>query len=301
MMERLDTPVAFIVFNRPDTTKQVFECIREAKPTKLYIISDAPRIGRDDDVEKVRETREYVESHIDWDCEVHKNYAETNMGCKMRVSSGISWVLEQEESTIILEDDIVPTQDFFRFCHDMLEYYADNERVMMISGANYVKDYKIEDQYTFSCFAGIWGWATWRRAWKNYDVDIKGWPETDKSGEFRAVQDGLAYMFLKKHMDDVYNHTKDTWDYQWDYCRFKAHGLGVVPKENMIKNIGFGEDATHTDGDMKLDFTTGDVAFPINFNVPVKRNTDFDKAYIKKNFGVRRAFEVAKRRLGLSK
>ena len=264
----------------------------------MYIISDAPRDGRADDEEKVRITREYVESHIDWDCEVHKNYAEHNMGCKMRVSSGISWVLEHETRTIILEDDIVPIPDFFRFCQEMLDEYEDNERVMMVSGANLIHNHSIEKQYTFSCFAGIWGWATWRRAWKDYDVDIKDWPETDKSGEFRKVQNGLAYMFLRKHMYSVYNHEKDTWDYQWDYCRFKKHGLGIVPKNNMIVNIGFGEDATHTDDNFaQEEFPTKPVDFPLVFDVPVKRDCDFDKKYIVKNFGVKRALKVLKKRM----
>ena len=120
---KLTTPVAFIIFNRPDTTKRVFEAIREAKPEKLYLISDAPREGREDDEAKVAETRAYVEEHIDWECQVKKNYATENMGCKMRVSSGITWVLEQEEDTIILEDDVLPNQDFFRYCQEMLEKY----------------------------------------------------------------------------------------------------------------------------------------------------------------------------------
>ncbi len=298
-MFELTTPVAFIIFNRPDTTKEVFEKIREAKPKKLYLISDAPREGREDDVEKVNETRGYVESHIDWDCELHKNYAESNMGCKNRVYTGISWVLENEETTIILEDDVVPMPEFFRYCQEMLEHYKDNEKVMMVSGTNLLKNHKIDKQYTFSCFSSIWGWATWKRAWDKYDVDIKGWPEVHKNGTFKGVQSGLAYMFLKRNMDSVYNHVKDTWDIQWDYCRHINRGLGVVPKENMICNIGFDrEDATHTSGSSDEDFSYGSINFPIDFNVEVKRDLDYDKAYIKKYYGMKKVMNFVKKKFG---
>lgn len=302
MSFELNVPVAFIIFNRPDTTARVFEKIREAKPKKLYIISDAPRAGRDDDVKMVEETRGYVESHVDWDCEVHKNYAESNMGCKNRVASGITWVLEHEERTIILEDDVIPSDDFFKFMQDMLDYYNDNERVMMVSGTNLMKNYKIKGQYTFSCFSSIWGWATWRRAWKKYDIDIKDWPEIHKNGSFKCVQNGLAYAFLKKHMDSVYTHEKDTWDIQWDFCRHKYRGLGVVPAVNMVNNIGFDRaDATHTSGSSDEDFSYGKMEFPIIHNVDVCRDTSYDEAYIRKYYGLKKAFNAINNRLPWNK
>ena len=297
-MDRLTTPVAFIIFNRPDTTMRVFEAIREAKPTKLYLISDAPRADRPDDIPKVEETRKYVEEHIDWDCQVEKNYATENMGCKMRVSSGITWVLSKEDRTIILEDDVLPNQDFFRFCHEMLEYYKNNNRVMMVAGGNLIDDCKIEKQYTFSCFPGVWGWATWARAWKDYDVNIPDWPQYRKKGTLKCVQSGLAYAFLKEHLDQVYEGRKDTWDYQWDFCRYKERGLGIIPRDNMIENLGLNhEDATNTREKSTQTFTVKNVDFPLVFDVPVKRNVVFDKAYIKKNFGMKRAGTVIKNKV----
>lgn len=302
MSFELNVPVAFIIFNRPDTTQVVFDRIRAARPKKLYIISDAPRDGREDDLIKVAETRCYVESHIDWECEVHKNYAESNMGCKRRVASGISWVLEHEERTIILEDDVVPSDDFFPFMQEMLDFYNDSSRVMMISGTNLLKNYEIEGSYTFSCFSSIWGWATWRRAWEQYDIDVKDWPRIDKEGSFRCVQNGLAYTFLKKHMDSVYTHEKDTWDIQWDYCRHKARGLGVVPKVNMINNIGFDRaDATHTNGSSDEDFSYGKLSFPLEHAVEIKRDVDYDEAYIRKYYGVKNAIGAVLRRMPWNK
>ena len=293
----LNVPVAFIIFNRPDTAEKVFEKIREAKPHKLYIIADAPRKGRPDDIEKVSATRKYVEEHIDWDCEVHKNYAEENMGCRNRVSSGITWVLSNEPRTIVLEDDVVPTEDFFRYCQAMLDYYENNRRVMMISGTNLVKNVRFEKQYTFSCYPSVWGWATWARAWKDYDVKISDWPVIRKNKTFKKVQSGLAYLFLRKHMDQVYN-GKDTWDYQWDYCRYKNGGLGIVPKENLICNIGMDRaDATHTSDDIHEDFSVGSMRFPIEFTDEVKRDVLYDRAYIHKNFGMKSVFRAVKRKL----
>lgn len=296
----LVTPVAFIIFNRPDTTLEVIKKIREAKPSKLYIIADAARPNKEGEAEKVAETRRVVEEAIDWDCEIHKNYAKENMGCKMRVSSGISWVFEHEDRAIIIEDDIIPSMDFFRFEQDMLEYYKDNPKVMMVSGVNLVREHSIKTQYTFSCFAGIWGWGTWARAWNKYDADVKEWPKVDKEGRFKCVAPGLAYVFLKKNMDSVYNHTKDTWDIQWDFCRHYYKGLGIVPKVNMINNIGFErEDATHTNSKSYEDFSYGEMTFPIEFTDNVRRDPEYDKAYIKKYFGLRKIFMVIKKKLRL--
>lgn len=295
---KLTTPVAFIIFNRPDTTKEVFEQIRNAKPEKLYLISDAPRAGREDDIDRVAKTRQYVETHIDWDCEVHKNYAEANMGCRDRVSSGITWVLSQEERTIILEDDVVPAPKFFRFCQEMLDEYENNSRVMMVSGTNLLKNYEMKTPYTFSCFSSIWGWATWRRAWEKYDVDIADWPELKKAGTMKKVQNGLAYIFLKRNMESVYTKKKDTWDIQWDYCRHKYRGLGIVPRENLICNIGFDrEDATHTTEGSTEDFSYGDMKFPIEKKIPVKRDVEYDKAYIKKYFGIHKVIHFVKKKV----
>lgn len=295
---QLTTPVAFIIFNRPDTTKVVFEEIRRAKPTKLYLISDAAREDRPKEKEKVDETRNYVETHIDWDCEVHKDYARNNLGCKQRVYTGIDGVLQQEETVIVLEDDVVPAPAFFRYCQEMLEHYQNDPGVMMVSGLNLMKQPVIEKQYTFSYYSSIWGWATWKRAWDLYDADIVDWPEIHKSGAFKKIQSGLAYLFLKKNMNSVYTKKKDTWDLQWDYCRYKYHGLGVVPRENLICNIGFDrEDATHTTGKSEEDFTYGRMEFPLQFDVPVKRDMAYDKAYIRKYFGVKKVIRFLRGKL----
>ena len=292
---KLTTPVAFIIFNRPDTAVQVFEEIRKAKPEKLYIISDAAREGRTEEAEKVKECRQAIENMIDWPCEVKKNYAETNMGCKMRVSSGISWALENEDRIIILEDDVIPSEQFFLYMQQMLEEYKNKKHVMMVSGTNLIKKPEIEGDYTFSFFPSIWGWGTWRRAWsEHYDVDIKDWPEADRTGKLKKIfRDPLSYWLYRRDAYKVYNGEKDTWDIQWDHCRFMQQGLGVVPKYNMVNNIGFDrEDATHTTGASFEDFSYGHMNIPCRIKDRIEYDREYDRAYLKKYMGMTRIIKA---------
>lgn len=299
--EGLHTAVALIIFNRPDTTSKVLEQIKKVQPPRLYLISDAPRKNRQQEAQLVKETRAYVEAQIDWDCQVFKNYAEENMGCRDRVSSGITWLFQQEEKAIILEDDVVPTREFFFYCQELLDKYQDQKDVMMISGTNLVPQPEIKDSYTFSYYSSIWGWATWRRAWELYDVEVKDWPQAHKEGRLRRIQNGLAYLFLKRNMDSVYTKKKDTWDLQWDFCRYEHSGLGIVPKVNMIENIGFNRaDATHTTGNSTEDFTCGVMQLPLQHPEAIQRNMAYDKAYIKKYFGVRKVVEFIKKKLRIN-
>jgi len=290
--------VTYIIFNRPDAVKESFERIRQAKPEKLYVVSDAAKPGDTENAEKVKRCREYVEAAVDWGCEFHKIYAESNMGCRDRVSSGISEVLEKEEDTIILEDDILPAPVFFEYCTELLDHYRYDPKVMMISGCNLLKEAPVETPYTFSCFASIWGWATWARAWEHYDVKVADWPEVKASGKLKRVMRGFPYEVFKREIDSVYTGVKDTWDIQWDYCRDINRGLGIVPRENLISNIGFGADATHTTWEATEDFTYGKMTLPFSEHPPVKRDTVYDAAYIRKNYGSGRVKRFIKKRLG---
>ncbi len=296
-MSDLHIPVTFIIFNRPDVTRQAFECIRRAQPKKLYIVSDAAKPGDEVCALKVAQCRRLVEEGVDWPCEVNRIYATENMGCRDRVSSGITEVLSREEYTIILEDDILPAPVFFPYCQEMLEYYKDDPRVMMVSGVNLMKDYPLEKPYTFSCFSGIWGWATWARAWKNYDVKVSNWPEVKKNGRLKRVMKGFPYLVLSREVDSVYTGKKDTWDIQWDYCRNTHRGLGIVPAANLINNIGFGEDATHTTWEKRDDFSYGEMTLPIVNDQPVCRDTGYDRHYIRRRYGTGRVKDFVMKRL----
>jgi len=281
---KLTTPVVFCVFSRLDTTKQVFEQIRNAKPAKLYIVADSARENKPGEKEKVEAVRKYIEDNIDWPCEVKKNYAPKNMGCGRRISSGLTWVFEQEEQAIILEDDCVPDPTFFRYCQEMLEYYKDNDEVMMISGNNPMSScYPIKEPYLFSKVPFIWGWATWRRSWKYYDFDLMNWPAEFNDPIWKKVLPRKAYWVYSAEFDELYKHHFDTWDYQLMYATIKYNKVNLVPAESLVFNIGFQEESTHTKNApkwMKQDVQP--VCFPLKHVEKVYWDKEFDIEYFSK-------------------
>jgi hypothetical protein len=248
MTASLKTPVAFIIFNRPKCTRKVFARIRDARPEKLYLIADAPRAHKPAEAELCAETRKLVEDMIDWPCEVHKNYAEENIGCRGRVASGISRVFEQEETAIILEDDCLPDPSFFTFCDAMLGRYKDDPTVVQVCGTNLLRYRpRHESSYFFSRYGVIWGWATWRDRWTNYDPSLKNWPEIKEKKLLEpCCLTKEEYMQRVHTLDRIHANKLDTWDYQWSLVKALAKGKSIVPSRNLIKNIGFGSEATHT-------------------------------------------------------
>lgn len=279
----LNTAVLFLVFNRLDTTKQVFEAIRQAKPPRLYVAADGARETKEGEAEKVKAVREYIISNIDWECEVKTLFREQNYGCKMAVSSAITWFFENEEMGIILEDDCLPSQSFFWFCEELLERYKDDMRVGQISGFNPLVEFDFNGaSYGFSKFGPIWGWASWRRAWKNYDVDMKNWEIVKKSNHSDFFTDSRQEKQWRIELfDRMYNKEIDTWDYQWSYTKLTESQLSIIPSVNFIKNIGFGEDATHTTGTAKESFLINfEIAKIIHQNY-ILRNKIFDNLYLK--------------------
>lgn len=279
----LRTAVVFCVFKNLDSTKQVFAKIREARPPKLYIVADAARGQVAGEKEKVEEVRSYVEEHIDWECEVFKSYAQDNMGCGRRISSGLDWVFEKEEQAIILEDDCVPDSTFFRYCQEMLEYYKDDERIMTISGNNpYASRYHGKEDYLFSKVPFIWGWASWRRAWQLYDYDLKSLPKNRKSHVFKRVFPLKAYWVYMAEYESLYRHEFDTWDYQLMYAGIVHDKLNIVPRESHVFNIGFSQEATHTFRAPKwMKQEVRPVRFPICHREKVQWDEAFDGGYFK--------------------
>lgn len=240
-------PIAYVIFNRPGHTRETFSVIRAQRPTKLFIIADGPRAGHTTDAQRCAETRAIVD-HIDWPCEVHRNYADQNMGCKLRVSSGLDWVFEHVDAAVILEDDCVPNVDFFDYCDDLLVRYAEDTRVWVVTGNNFQDGKKRgEAAYYFSKYNHCWGWATWRRAWQHYRVDMPFWPAwRDSVGWLNKMSDRAERDTWTNIFDRVYRGEIDTWDYQWTACVWYYGGLTATPKVNLVTNIGFGPDATHT-------------------------------------------------------
>ena len=281
---KLYTPVVFCTFNRLDTTKRVFEKIKEASPPKLYLISDCARISKPGEDDKVAAVRAYIEASVDWPCEIRKNYAQENMGCGRRISSGLSWVFEQEEQAIILEDDCVPDPTFFRYCQEMLEYYKDDDRIMMISGNNPMSGcYRVKGEYFFSKVPFVWGWATWKRAWDLYDFDLKSWPTARKDPKWHKVFPLRAYWVYMSEFDALYRHTFNIWGYQLMYAIIYQDKLAVAPSDSHVFNIGFDEEATNTKKGFKwIRQDIVPVRFPIAHIHTVEWNRDFDRFYMKK-------------------
>lgn len=283
---QLNTPVAFIIFNRPDTTARVFAEIARARPPKLLVIADGPRDNRSGEEEKCRATRAIIEG-VDWPCEVLTRFSDTNMGCKKRVASGLDWVFEQTPEAIILEDDCLPHPTFFRFCEELLARYRDDERIGMISGDNFqFGRQRTSDSYYFSRYCHIWGWATWRRAWQRYDVNMSLWEEVRDGGWLRDILgDDREVKYWQKIFQKVAGGAIDTWDYQWVFANWINSSLSVIPAVNLISNIGFGENATHT---TKLngfaDMMVSDMNFPLINPSMVIRDAHADSRINKAHF-----------------
>ena len=243
---KLTTPVALIIFNRPDTTERVFDEIAKAKPSKLLVVGDGPLAGRNGEARKVAESRAII-NKVDWPCEVLTNYSDVNLGCKIRVSSGIDWIFEQVEEAIILEDDCVPHQSFFRFCQELLAMYRYDSRIGMICGTNKAFSVKHDTSYFYSRIPRIWGWASWRRVWNNYEVDFNGYTEHgyiyNLINSFKLTKEGKHWVDV---MEAVRKNKVDTWDAQVLHMVFRQSYLSIFPSGNLVSNIGFRKDATHT-------------------------------------------------------
>lgn len=274
----LRTPVLFLIFNRPEETRRVFEEIKKQKPRYLYVSADGARADKQGEAELCSRTRAIIQE-VDWDCEVKTLFREENLGCKKAVSEGITWFFENIEEGIILEDDCLPSESFFRFCEVNLEKYRHDTRIMHISGENPLDKEFGEASYYFSKIPHIWGWASWHRAWKLYDVDFQHF---DYFIEDNIISNIFKQTEAQKYWNKVFTRVKNgeinTWDYQWTYALFVNNGLSIVPNKNMVSNIGFGHaEAAHTSENAKCANRTaheiGDIVHP-EFIIPERQAVD---------------------------
>jgi hypothetical protein len=246
-MEHFNTPILFLVFNRLETTNQVFSEIRELKPKKLFVSCDGPRFENEKGI--VLSVRSFILDSIDWDCEVFTNFYDVNLGCKEAVSAGLDWFFSKVDYGIVLEDDCVPSLSFFKFCESMLLKYKDDFRVWHIGGVcNLLENDFIESStYYFSNYAHIWGWATWANRWKSYNKSITYF-ELFKSSKF--INKITTSLYVRQLWLHSFNFSRlgkvDTWDYQWYYTIWSNGGISILPKVNLVSNIGFGDASTHT-------------------------------------------------------
>jgi len=281
----LSTPVLFIIFNRPATTQLVFDAIRNIKPPRLYVAADGPRPGVESDVAACQQTRKIIE-HVDWPCELKTLFRDKNLNCGVAPSSAMSWFFENESEGIILEDDCLPSNSFFWFCQDLLERYRDDDRVMHIGGNNFLNNAERNKDYSyyFSRSGHIWGWATWSRAWKMFDYEIKLYEKIKAKGYFDDFfLNGVEKFYRLRKFDKTLARrgSVDWWDYQWDFARYINSGLSIVPQKNLVKNLGFGEGATHTTN--KKNKSAGlealDLDFPLRHPPFIIRDIERDKEY----------------------
>ena len=238
----------FVVFNRPETTRRVFESIRAAKPRRLFIAADGPRPEVPEDRIRCQEVRK-IAATVDWPCQVHTLFRHQNLGCRKAVSGAIDWFFASEPEGIILEDDCLPNADFFRFAETLLDRFRDDERVMTIAAQHFHRHaHTPSNSYFFSRYNHCWGWASWRRAWQYYDHEMSLWPYLRETDWLLSIGDGNRFFrdYWTQIFDLVHAGKVDTWDYQWTFSCWAQSGLAVLPSRNLVTNLGFGAEATHT-------------------------------------------------------
>ncbi len=284
-----NTPILFIVFNRPDTTKKVFEAIRNVRPKELFVAADGPRKNIAGDSELCEEVRK-IATTIDWDCKLTTLFRDKNLGCGVGPSEAITWFFENVEEGIILEDDVLPTQSFFHFCKEMLTKFKEDLQIMHVSGNNFELSEIGLDCYYLSKIPHSWGWATWRRAWEKFDFKLVNFKDDQICNYFKHPSiDNYWHNIFRLTKKEWHEHV---WDYQWIFAIFHNNGLSVIPQRNLVSNIGFGEDSTHTSDtqnylanlkryemDIKLDNTTltydpnSDINFHKVFRLEIVENS----------------------------
>jgi hypothetical protein len=275
-MTSFSTPVLFLVFNRPDTTQQVFNAIRQAKPKQLFVAADGPRPNHPEELEKCEAVRAIIKQ-VDWDCEVKTLFRNENLGCGKAVSTAITWIFEHVERGIILEDDCLPNSSFFTFCEENLMKYLYDERVFAITGDNFFKGALSQDSYFFSRFVYIWGWATWKRSWTLHTELLKNFTEILSNVKTLSLNHKGANRNIINNAREAYNGTIDTWDYQWILSAYLNNGLVITPNVNLVKNIGFDERATHTKkGDNRIIIDTNYIVFPLKHPQVMISNETYD-------------------------
>jgi hypothetical protein len=276
------TPILYIIYNRPDLVELTFGQIAKIKPKELFIAADGPKHEKVSDAENCILARNIVLSKINWDCNIHTLFREENLGCKYGPSKAIDWFFDNVEHGIILEDDILVNQGFFNYCETMLKTYKTDERIMMISGLNISGKSKTTEDYFFGYFGGVWGWATWKRCWQGFNVDFNYWNDI-------LIKEHITLFFPRevRHerislYDRIFGGDNTVWDTQWAFYRYINSGLCIIPSNNLIKNIGFDERATHTTTKSQpwSNLEIYDIPNNIQLNPYVLRNLKYDLTHL---------------------
>ncbi|MDR2971811.1 MAG: hemolysin hemolytic protein [Bacteroidales bacterium] len=281
---KCNVPVLLVAFNRLHTVQKTFEIIRKVQPPKLYIACDGARVDRKGENDKVEQIKNYLVSSVDWNCEVKTQFQDKNLGCGLGPYEAKKWFFTNEEMGILLEDDVVPNLSFFPYCEELLQRYRYDTRISMIGGFNFFDKGISSNTYYFSRYVLTSGaFASWRRAWKDYDFGISKWEQL-KETDFihKAYPQKHQAEYYAKTFDDVFSGNRnDAWDYQWSFLNLINDWKCILPCCNLVKNMGFGEDATHTisttDNCAKLfaNLPDAEIYFPIKH--PVSFHFDFER------------------------
>jgi hypothetical protein len=282
-------PVLLLTFNRPVHLRRVFEVVRQARPSQLFIAADGPRPGNDADEQLCKEARAIVNG-VDWPCEVKTLFRTENLGCKYGVSSAITWFFEHVEEGIILEDDCLPHPSFFPYCEQMLTKFRNEQRVAVVCGTSLDIESSNRSRCRFSIYPFVWGWATWRRAWKHYDPHVRLWPEFKETGAFdQWVGNEPSSLFWGRIFDKCYIGDDTTWDYHWVHACWVSGGLSITPPCNLISNIGFGLESTHT-RDVDSEFSCRPMSsplFPVNISSVLQPHSLNDRVLSNRHYSSR--------------
>ncbi len=282
------TPVALFVFNRPKNAASVLGSIRKAQPARLFVVADGPRPANASDERDCAATRSIVDA-IDWSCEVKLNFASANLGMKTRFATGLKWLFDQVEEAIILEDDCLPDLSFFRFCAELLERYRNDGRIAMINGTRFPISGRDDGfSYHFSTFGAHWGWATWKRAWLDYDPEMKAWADPETRRRLAAaLPDEESRHYWLSLFDRVWTGAVNAWDCQWTLGQVLAQQLAIVPGVNLISNTGFSEAGSHTRTPLSsgANVVRRSMPFPLSPPTRVEPDSEYDARYVRWRIG----------------
>lgn len=279
----MDVPVLYIIFNRLDAVKLSFAAIRKAQPSVLYVAADGPRADVPGEAEACEAVRSWVLSNIDWPCSVHTYFQSVNCGCGHHPAGAISWMFEKERYGIILEDDCIASASFFVFAEEMLRKYECDSRFSIICGSNFDTSHQYmaaDSDYFFSKISYTWGWATWKRTWEKYDFTMRAWGHDNHRKLLKWLFDEKEYREYWRYIfDSTYkNQPQDLWDYQFFYLCYRTRQLAIVPNVNLVSNIGFGENATHTvEHSSKIGMPLFEMTSPFRHPSKVQANADYDR------------------------
>ena len=284
-MDQLKTPILIIVFNRPHLVQELFNEIKKQKPKELFVFCDGARKDKAEAKELLNKSQSIFNTQIDWDCKLKTYYLSENKGAGRAISTAIKWFFDNVEEGIILEEDCFPHKDFFPYCEELLERYRDNKQVMFIGGNNFQEREKDSSSYYFSSYSHVWGWATWKETIKDYSFEIENISKKD----FRKI---LKTYFgdswhERQYWNDRFNLIKknkiNSWDYQLLFNIWKQNGLSIIPKVNLVKNLGFDKSSLHckNENDDLANLSIGNI-MPLTHPKTITINREADYFYFKK-------------------